>query len=153
MTQEKTGVYLRNVNRGTFWGMGAVADVADTPGKRLYLIRLALGDGFKSPLPADQFVARVKKATGVEYDPSTISRLENGQRRWLLEDAKPLAAVDPLRRGEIWLAHGVNVKDVVDPERDRKLTDDEVERAKRASEAARDEEAAASPRKRPPKRA
>ena len=78
----------------------------ETPGQRLYLIRLALGDGIKNPMLIDVFVALVKRRTGAVYDPSAISRSENGSRRLTLEDVANFAAVDPLHRGREWLGWG-----------------------------------------------
>lgn len=75
-----------------------------TIGQRLYLIRLACGDGVRRPESAADFGRRVKKATGLKYDQATISRLETGGRNWLLEDVEAFAAVDPLQRGRAWLA-------------------------------------------------
>lgn len=96
MCQEQTAVFLQIV----------LVCMSDTPGRRLYAIRLLLGDGFKNPMPADDFAELVKRRGGGDYDPSTISRLENGKRRWLLEDATRLSLADPLGRGERWLAFG-----------------------------------------------
>lgn len=79
-------------------------DRALTPGERLYLIRLACGDGVRKPESAADFSERVRKATGKRYDQATISRLETGGRNWLLEDIDAFAAVDPEQRGRAWLA-------------------------------------------------
>lgn len=79
---------------------------ADTPGKRVYLIRLALGDGLRSPLPMEEFAALITERTGVAYNSSTISKIENGGRRVTLDDADRIAAVDPRRRGREWLGWG-----------------------------------------------
>lgn len=82
------------------------AELAETPGSRLYLIRLALGDGVKNPMRIEDFVALVRERTGTRYAPSAISRSENGERRLTLEDALIFAAVDPRKRGPDWLAWG-----------------------------------------------
>lgn len=79
-------------------------DSSLTIGQRLYLIRLACGDGVRRPEPAADFSARVERATGKRYDQATISRLETGGRNWLVEDVDAFAAVDPLTRGRAWLA-------------------------------------------------
>jgi hypothetical protein len=81
-------------------------EMAETPGERLFLIRAALGTGLKNPMLIDDFVALVQRETGVTYDPSAISRTENGGRKLSLDDVPPFAAVDPLRRGKLWLAWG-----------------------------------------------
>jgi hypothetical protein len=78
--------------------------MAATPGQRVYLIRLAHGDGVKNPMPLAEFVALVKKRRGARYDASAISRMENGTRKVTLEDIDVLAPMDPLRRGKAWLA-------------------------------------------------
>lgn len=80
---------------------------ADTPGKRVYLIRLALGDGFKVPMPMAAFAALLTERSGVAYDSSMISRMESGDRKVTLEDAPRLAALDPEHRGPGWIAWGV----------------------------------------------
>lgn len=79
---------------------------ADTPGKRVYLIRLALGDGLRSPLPMEEFAALITERTGVAYNSSTISKIENEGRRVTLEDVARIALVDPRHRGREWLAWG-----------------------------------------------
>ncbi len=78
--------------------------MAATPGQRVYLIRLAHGDGVKNPMPLAEFVALVKKRRGVTYDASAVSRMENGTRKVTLEDIDVLAPLDPLKRGKMWLA-------------------------------------------------
>lgn len=111
-----------------------------SPGKRLYLIRLACGDGVRTAEPMAAFAKRVKAATGKTYDQSTISLLERDMQKWRLEDARAFAAVDPLHRGPAWLSgfDELPTNELLDPAQDRKLTMDEVARAQRqaASEAA-----------------
>lgn len=121
--------------------------IAETPGDRLWLIRLACGDGFRKPEPLPLFAARVKRETGVDYHQASLSLLERMKQGWRLDDIRTLAAVDPKGRGPIWLAFGVDEASAMpDPTLDRGLTPAEEERAiavaKRAS---------ASPRKRPKK--
>lgn len=97
--------------------------MADTPGRRLYLIRLALGDGVKNPMRIEDFVALIKKKTGAVYDPSAISRTENGDRKLTLEDAPIFTAVDKLKREPDWLAWGItreSVHDVPRPQSNQK---------------------------------
>jgi hypothetical protein len=79
---------------------------ADTPGKRVYLIRLALGDGLRSPMPMAEFAALLTERTGATYDSSMISKIENEMRKVSLDDADRIASVDPRRRGREWLAWG-----------------------------------------------
>lgn len=78
--------------------------MTETTGHRLYLIRLACGDGVRKAEPLEAFAARVKRQTKAVYDPSTISLLERMKQNWRLDDAEAFAAVDPLRRGVGWLA-------------------------------------------------
>lgn len=78
--------------------------MAETPGQRLYLIRLACGDGIRRAESLDDFSARIKRASGEVYDPATLSRLERGVQQWKLSDVETLARLDPLRRGRAWLA-------------------------------------------------
>lgn len=80
--------------------------MADTPGQRVYLVRVALGRGHKNPMLIKDFVMVIQRLRKVSYDPSAISRLENGDRAASLEDIDAIAAVDPLRRGKLWLAWG-----------------------------------------------
>lgn len=123
-------------------------------GHRLYLVRLALGDGVRKPESMKAFAERVERTTGVHYDPATISLLETGGQKWKLEDARTLAAVDPMGRGAVWLsALGLQADEGFDPEKDRKLTVEEEERAvRRAATASRERLDAVAGRKRRRKR-
>lgn len=78
--------------------------MAETVGQRLYLIRLACGDGVRKAEPMKAFVARVKRVTKQHYDPMTISLLERMKQGWTLDDVERMAAVDPLGRTPAWLA-------------------------------------------------
>lgn len=84
-------------------------------GDRLFLIRLACGGGGR-PEAIEEFAERVKSATKAHYDPATISRLERGKQRWKLSDVEAFAAVDPLRRGNNWLAWGAPEAPPLPPE-------------------------------------
>jgi hypothetical protein len=75
-----------------------------TPGERLYLIRLACGDGLRKAESMAEFVGRVARRTGERYHPNAVSLLERNQQQWRLLDVRAFAAVDPLNRGEIWLS-------------------------------------------------
>lgn len=79
---------------------------ADTPGKRLYLIRLARGDGVRDAQPMRQFVRDVQAQTGKRYLASTISLMERELQPIALEDVEVFARVDPRGRGRFWLAFG-----------------------------------------------
>lgn len=75
----------------------------ETIGQRLFKIRSAWGDG-RDPETLDDFAARVKKKTGVSYNPVTLSLLERMKRKWRVADVEAFAAVDKLNRGRAWLA-------------------------------------------------
>jgi hypothetical protein len=79
---------------------------ADSPGKRLYLIRLACGDGSRTAEPLKAFADRVREATGQRYHATTLSLLERDEQGWRLDDINTLAMVDPKHRGASWLAFG-----------------------------------------------
>lgn len=89
--------------------------MADTPGQRVYLVRVALGRGHKNPMLIKDFVVVIQRLRKVSYDPSAISRLENGDRLASLEDIEAIAAVDPLRRGKLWLAWGEDQDSAKEP--------------------------------------
>lgn len=129
-----TGNYCRVqdlVPRGTDWARMT----PETPGQRLFLVRLACGDGIRTAEPMTAFAGRVKRVTGATYHPNAISLLERGGQNWKLEDINNFAAVDPKNRGPAWLAWGDAPTPVLlDPTKDRGLTEEEEERALRASE-------------------
>jgi hypothetical protein len=79
---------------------------ASSPGQRLFLIRLACGDGLRKPESMRDFAERVQLATGAEYEHSTIGMLERDLQGWRIKDVHAFAAVDPRGRGEAWLAFG-----------------------------------------------
>jgi hypothetical protein len=121
--------------------------MSETAGKRLYQVRLACGDGSRKAEPLDAFAARVREITGADYDPSTISLLERMKQKWRLEDVKNFAAVDPLERGEVWLSalqEGPASVETLDPTKDRRLTEQEIQRAHRQLEREQQDRAAAS---------
>lgn len=78
----------------------------ETPGHRLYQIRLACGDGIRKPESMRDFAERVHTVTGADYEHSTIGMLERDLQGWRLKDVTAFAAVDPKKRGEAWLAFG-----------------------------------------------
>lgn len=73
-------------------------------GDRLFRIRAACGRGERDPETLEAFAQRVERLTGASYNPVTVSNLERGKRRWLVEDVRNFAAVDPQHRGEVWLS-------------------------------------------------
>lgn len=78
----------------------------ETPGQRLFLIRLACGDGLRKPESMRDFADRVLRVTGADYEHSTIGMLERDIQGWRIKDVSAFAAVDPKKRGEAWLAFG-----------------------------------------------
>jgi hypothetical protein len=76
----------------------------ESPGSRLYDIRLACGDGRRDPMPLAKFSVLVKDKTGVYYDPATLSLLERMKQGWRWEDIDVLARADPQQRGRVWLS-------------------------------------------------
>lgn len=115
-----------------------------TPGKRLYLIRLACGDGHRTAEPLVKFVARVKRLSGESYDPATISLLERDKQGWRLKDFEALAAADPMKRGAPWLAFGIQALGPVIDARTgaHRLTEEEMDRAVAAGDREEAEEKA-----------
>lgn len=117
--------------------------MVNTAGDRLYLIRLACGDGVRDAEPLDAFAKRVKAATGRNYSAMTVSLLERMKQKWRLEDVSAFAAVDPLGRGEAWLSgfgepsNGARL----DPRTARKFSEEELDRAERKDAADRSEQA------------
>ncbi len=77
--------------------------MTETIGNRLYKIRAACGTE-RDPETLDDFAARVRKKTGKSYNPVTLSLLERMKRGWRVVDIEHFAAVDPLKRGRVWLA-------------------------------------------------
>lgn len=82
-------------------------------GHRIYEVRSALGPNDRHEMPQRAF-AELLNAAAEEliadeeerptYDSSVIARLEAGKRRASVYDITVVAAVDPLRRGVVWLA-------------------------------------------------
>lgn len=104
--------------------------MAETVGQRLYLIRLACGDGVRDPESLKEFSARVKRATKQHFDPMTLSLLERMKQGWTLDNILTLSSVDPKQRGPSWLAFGdTQHTALLDPTKDRGLTEEEERRA------------------------
>jgi hypothetical protein len=125
-----------------------MSDPNETPGKRLYQIRLSYGDGTRTPEPLQAFAARVTKQTGERYHAATISLLERMEQEWRYSDFNALSRMDKQQRGAPWLAYGieqpnldVSELEVPDPRKDRKLTMQEIARAGRQAELERSEQA------------
>lgn len=123
---------------------GTLGIMAETSGDRLFKVRLACGDGARTPESLRAFSDRVFAVTKVRYDPMTLSLLERMKQGWKLEDARTLAMVDPLKRGAGWLSaldqdenNGQHHIELPDPTKDRKLTDEEIARAQRTAELER----------------
>lgn len=81
-------------------------DVIGGVGGRIYLVRLALGDGMRTPMPMRRFAAALTEGSQRAYEASMISLLETGKRRASLEDIDAIARIDPQFRGRAWLAFG-----------------------------------------------
>lgn len=79
--------------------------MAATRGARMYLVRLALGDGVRTAMPQRQF-AELLAERGGNYDAPKVSRQETDQQPLTLEEVELIASVDPLSRGPAWLAFG-----------------------------------------------
>jgi transcriptional regulator with XRE-family HTH domain len=73
---------------------------ATTIGQRVYLVRLACGDGIRKAMPMREF------AEVVGFHPSRISDIENNKSKPSLDEVEALAHVDPLDRGRSWIAWG-----------------------------------------------
>lgn len=101
----------------------------ETPGQRLFKIRLACGDGHRDAEPLEEFAARVKRRTGKSYSAMTLSLLERMKQNWKLDDVDSFSAVDPLARGRTWLAWGD--EPVKEPPADTRISDEDVEAARR----------------------
>lgn len=82
--------------------------MADTIGDRVYAIRLARGDGKRSPMPLRAFAELVRDVGGKWVDPSTLSLIERDMQRASIEDIEAIAAADPEHRGRSWLAFGLD---------------------------------------------
>jgi len=74
-----------------------------TVGQRVYLVRLALGDGVRKALPMREF-SELLSSHDDAFHASRISDIENDKSAPSLEEVRRIAAVDPLRRGKVWLA-------------------------------------------------
>lgn len=138
-----------------------MADAPQTPGQRLYDIRLSYGDGHRVAESLALFAARASRVTGEKYHANTISLLERMEQEWRYSDFNALSQLDKKQRGAPWLAFGIerpelDVSDleVPDPRKDRKLTMQEIARAGRQAEteqSARQQKARGGrgPKKRP----
>lgn len=106
---------------------------ATTSGQRIYLVRLARGDGIRDAEPIRDFAAALSKARGKNYDPSTVSRLERGDQRPSLDDCEAVAKLDPAQRGAAWIAFGTEKGSIfeMNPATAHRLTDEEIEAARR----------------------
>lgn len=96
-----------------------------------------------SDLPRNARIRAVREATGLtqqaflyqlnaasarvlgdgvrEYSQSTLSKLESGAQEAAFEDITVFAAVDPKRRGKLWLAWGEEVDSFKAPRTSREL--------------------------------
>lgn len=93
--------------------------MTETIGERLFKIRAACGRGERDPETLDDFAVRVAEATGVRYNPVTLSLLERGKRHWRVRDVETFAQIDPLHRGREWLAFGDEPRRIPHPDASR----------------------------------
>lgn len=100
----------------------------ETVRHRVYAVRLALGDGWKTPMSGEAFAALLSKRLKRRYDGAMISRMENGERKISLEEVEAMAALDPKGRGRAWLAFGEGSRPVSDPANADRVSDDELDR-------------------------
>lgn len=75
--------------------------MSETEGGRLYLVRLALGDGFRKPMSQRALAERIG------YHDGTVSAIEKGDLRMSRDVAEAVAELDPEKRGPAWLLYGV----------------------------------------------
>ena len=73
---------------------------ATTVGQRVYLVRLAQGDGVRKAMPMREF------ADLVSMHASRVSDIENDKSPPTLDEVERIAAIDPRRRGRDWLGWG-----------------------------------------------
>jgi transcriptional regulator with XRE-family HTH domain len=69
----------------------------------------------------DQAAKRLHGEKAIRYDQPLVSILENGGRSMTLEDVAVYAAVDPLRRGKLWMGWGEHIESAARPETDAEL--------------------------------
>jgi hypothetical protein len=87
--------------------------ILETPGQRVFRVRLARGDGVRRPQSQRRFAAELNKAavelgyTDRRYDSSEVSRMETGGLGIDLVDGAVVARIDPMKRGLTWLALGI----------------------------------------------
>jgi hypothetical protein len=104
MRQEESARFLKTLQVGS--------GVAETAAQRVYLVRLARGDGVREPEKQEEFAKALTKAAARlkikrNYDPATVSRMETGKRGLDFDDGLVVAALDPLDRGAPWVGYGV----------------------------------------------
>ena len=109
----------------------------ETVRHRVYAVRLALGDGWKNPLPGEAFAALVSKRMKRRYDSAMISRMENGARKISLDEVEAIAALDPKKRGPSWLAFGETAAPAQLPDLEPQISGTLSEEQKAASRARR----------------
>jgi hypothetical protein len=79
-----------------------------TVGQRVYLVRLACGDGVRKAMPMREFADLLSgEGEGETFHPSRLSDIENDKSPPSIEEIRRIAAVDPGHRGRAWLAWGI----------------------------------------------
>lgn len=98
-------------SRTLLQSLGRAKTVAGTTvGQRVYLVRLACGDGVRKAEPMREFAERLSDE-GRPFYASRISDIENDNSQPTLEEVDRIAAVDPLNRGRDWLGWGAGETD------------------------------------------
>lgn len=129
--------------------MSPVEDAGETVHDRVFTIRQALGESRRKALSQKAFALLLNeraRAMGksVTFDESKIVRTET-TRVPDVDEVEVIASVDPEDRGASWLAWGQPRGAILpDPQKDRKLTLEEIARAARQAEREAREQAAKS---------
>lgn len=76
-----------------------------TVGQRVYLVRLACGDGVRKAMPMREF-AELLSGHDEPFHASRLSDIENDKSVPTLDEVERIAMVDPLKRGRDWLGWG-----------------------------------------------
>jgi hypothetical protein len=127
---------------------GTVAEREETVGDRVRMIRELRSE--KQP----EFAIVLNRAAsrlGIEarYDNTIVSKMEVGRREVTLEDVIVISSVDKKRRGREWLAWGsAPAIMLLDPSKDRGLSEEEENRALAVAEQLEVERTSRSAKKR-----
>ena len=92
--------------------------MAGTVGDRVYQIRQALGPNARRPMSQDAFADALTQRGARRYYGPEISLIESGKKALTLDDVETIAAMDPERRGKLWLGWGESVDATMHPPRE-----------------------------------